>query len=186
MDGRRNNPDLIRLDTHRTGGFDSDKPGGVSTKSRANALAASESVANWSILGVGGFVSGATILGLGVTILPPLIVPGALLGLIGASFLGLSTLRQAPIAGHLWRFGDRVLSVATTAGLAAGAGVLLMGLSGLALVGQGFISSVGEGAFGELLMKLVRIGGATAVIGAVLGLTLYTLHRLTEKKADAF
>ena len=186
MDRPRNNPDMIRLDVHRSSDPDAEKAGGVSSRSRANAMKASESVANWTVLGVGGFVSGAAVLGLGVTMLPPLIVPGAVLGLIGSSFLGLSTLRQAPIAGHLWRFGDRVLAVATTAGLAAGAGELLMGVTGLALVGQGFASSVGEGAFGELMMKLMRIGGGTAVIGAVLGLTLYALHRLTEKKAEAF
>ena len=149
-------------------------------------MAATSSIAHSTVLGVGGFLSGATILALGLTILPPLIVPGALIGLIGSSFLGLSTLRQAPIAGHLWRFGDKVLAVATTAGLAAGAGALLMGVSGLALVGQGFMTSVGAGTFGELMLKLVRIGGGTAVVGAVLGLTLYALHRMTEKKAEAF
>jgi hypothetical protein len=186
MDSRPNNPDMIRLDFQRGNGDDTGKADGVSARSRANAMAASGSVANWTVLGVGGFASGVTILGIGLTLLPPLIVPGAVLGLIGSSFLGLSALRQAPIAAHLWRFGNRVLAVATTAGLSAGAGALLMGLSGLALVAQGFLTSVGSGAFGELMMKLVQIGGGTAVIGAVLGLTLYGLHRLTQRTAEAF
>jgi hypothetical protein len=186
MDRRPHNPDMIRLDLHRSGDPERDRPRGVSTRSRASAVAASSSVANWAVLGVGGFISGAVVLGLGLTMLPYLILPGAVLGLAGAACLGLSTLRQAPIAGHLWRFGDKVLAIATAAGLAAGAGVLMMSVSGLALVGQGFMSSVGAGGFGSLMMKLVRVGGATAVIGAVLGLTLYALHRLTTRKAGAF
>jgi hypothetical protein len=157
----------------------------VSARSRAKAMAAAGPVANWTILGMGGFLGGAVLLGLGLTILPPLAAPGALVGLVGATFLGLSTLRQAPIFRHLWSFGDRVLAVATASGVAAGAGVITMGIGGVGLLGQGLLGPAGVGTLGAFLVALVRLGGGLAVIGAVVGLTLLTIAKLREDSEGA-
>ncbi len=148
---------------------------GLSTRSRERALAASEPVAHWTILGAGGFVGGATLLGLGLTVIPPLAAPGALIGLVGATFLGLSTLRQAPIFRHMWHFGDRLLGAATASGVAAGAGAITMAIGGLGLLGQSLVGTAGVGALGGFFLALMRMGGGLAVLGAVVGLTLYLI-----------